>query len=381
MRDAEVESRPAARRGSSRRVLLGLAALAAAALAALWLWPGQPIVLRVLGSLAVAGLLLICGLVWVLVRARLRGRLAVLAVLAALGLGVALGRPYWQAPPPPDEEPIPAIDLATWNCSLKSYPVPTITPGTLVGTDAPPGWSQLIFKVKPRYRPESGDVLPAALVAVTNRFSLAMAARVERQPQDSGGRFALQSVGVGVVAECKASDRVTSSRERPLPEELSGFLASSALAALEKDIGSSSVIARTPNLWVVDTPVRASVEGDGQPITRRYALWADPATGRVTTLFWDAPVGPPPAYQPDAEKVYRLPENLVEELPLVLNKGRSGFKALFALGRRPSGSELALAVPLRAELNRPALQESTVRELEMEMARRFAAAGARERRP
>jgi hypothetical protein len=245
--------------------------------------------------------------------------------------------------------------------------MPAIPPGTTIDTGPPAGWSHLLFKVKPRYKPDGESGIPAALVRVTNTFFLAALVRTGQQPGDGGPRYVLETVALGIGATCTSGDRISSAEEKGLPAELSGWMVKSGLRALQKDVAPSAVVARASNLWVFDTPVKVMRDEQVALITRRYAVWAAPRTGEVSALFWDLETGG--AATPPDGPVFLLQPALAEEMPLLLNKGLGG-GSLFALGRRPTSTELRLPAAWRAGLNESPLQEPTVRQLAEELARR-----------
>jgi hypothetical protein len=362
------------------KVTCGLA-LAAVAGGLGWLWLGSdyPLLIQLLYTAPVVLAALLIGGVRLAVAVGRRQRPAIVwgtGVTAAV-CGVAGWLAYnqfLQPPPQPDETVRPLVN-ATWSCDALPQPMPRIPAGTSFVKEPPPGWSHLILKVMPRYRPDGSSRVPAMLTQVINLFFFAFLAQVERTDADPLGPFVLVRIGVGVGVSGEGTDRICAANEEGKLGEQDGLLFRGALRSAEKDIATARRMARTPNLWVFDTPVRVAYKQTGALITRRFAVYAGRQDGRLTTLFWELAQGPNDAYVPDETAVYRLPPGLIQEMPLVVNEGIASLVALFSIGGRPTSTPFSLPAEWRAELNQPRLLAQTVRRLEEELARRLGAEG------
>lgn len=285
----------------------------------------------------------------------MRHRLASL-VVAVVALAGGAGFAAWAVWPAPTPVPDWSADYAPHTTpaaeptdyDLAPRPPAEITPGTVVGTTAPAGWSHLVIKSLPRVRDDQRSFLPDITVEKAGWMFTAFAADVAREP---AGTFAFRAIGLGLGAKGKARDMVvTSDTGRRLGADMGlfgGMILDKGYEVQRKAV----VPLRSPGFALLDTPVWFRC-GDANKLVRyRYALLVDRPTGRLDVLMWSLGADAAPCGQ--LAEVVRIAPNTIDPAELVVDRRkvtRLGMPSddAFAVERLPPGPRRPLPDDLRA---------------------------------
>jgi hypothetical protein len=178
----------------------------------------------------------------------------------------------------------PAEEPGSWDTSPQ--PAEPIKPGTVVGGEAPAGWSHLVIKSMPR--PASGDVdrLSGRLSRLASLYFTALVADVRRQGEGDQASYQLARVGAGLGTRVKGEDRIISSGTWQEVGADLDWLATSALRRAEGKVEGMRLPVRSRLFALVDAPLLLLREGKHRPAVFRHALLVDPRTGKLDTLVW-----------------------------------------------------------------------------------------------
>jgi hypothetical protein len=246
-------------------------------------------------------------------------------------------------------------------CDVTVRPLERIPAGTVIGNDAPTGWTHLLLKSHPR--PGAGDVaqVSADHLQLAGLLFTALVAEVRQE----GGRHRLARVAVGLGTRVGGKDVIiTPQTQQSLGANL-GLLARMVLARADEKLAGVVSVARSPSLAVFDAPNLMLRGGRHRPMVLRYAVLLEPTTGRLDTLVWLLD----PEEGSSAEAAEWLPPAKVDEGVLHVD-GREftlGFpnERSFALCRLPAGQRrLTFPEPLRALACQPRLSEALAVDLE-----------------
>jgi hypothetical protein len=168
---------------------------------------------------------------------------------------------------------------------VKRRPLDEIPAGTVVGREAPQGWTHLI--VKSRARPGTGDL--RALSPQVDRLSrLVFTAIVaDVRPGPGGGPpYELARVAVGMGTTVRGQDMVlTPDTLRRLAPEL-GFVERLVLTTSHARLREVTVVARSPTMLLLDSPTMMVRDGQHRRVVLRHAVLVDGRTGHLDTLLW-----------------------------------------------------------------------------------------------
>jgi hypothetical protein len=287
------------------------------------------------------------------------------SLLGGAVLGVALASCSLQLACPQARDPSSACDVTV-------RPLDLIPAGTVIGNEAPEGWTHLLLKSRPRAG--AGDVgrLSADQVDLASFLITALVADVRRD----GRRYRLSRVAVGMGT--RVGDRdviITPATQKGLGADL-GFVARIVLSRAQEKLAGVVRVAGSPRMAVFDAPNLMLRGGGHRPVVLRYAVLVEEATGRLDTLVWllDAEGSGPslPAEWLAPSQVEDCVLHVdAREFTLGLPNEQS-----FALCRLPRGRrQLEFAPSLRTLAGRPRLSQAAAEELEVEL--RAALKGAR----
>jgi hypothetical protein len=306
-------------------------------------------------------------------------RVVTLGLVAALLLGgaaLAVWAAWPAAVPVPDwspeytSAPAPAPEggpPAPTEYDLTPKPPAEITPGTVVGTTAPAGWSHLVIKSLPRVRSDQRAGIAELTVEKAGWMFTAFLADVGRQ---SDGSFALKRIGLGLGAKGKDRDMVvTADTGRKLGAELGLF------GGMILDKGYEVQRKAVVPLWgadfgLLDTPVWYRC-GDANKLVRyRYALLVDRATGRLDVLMWSLGADGPGCGR--LAEVVRIAPNTIDPAELVVDRrkiNRFGVPSddAFAVERLPPGTRRPLPADLGPLAGTTRFTQDTARDLEVRL--------------
>ncbi len=161
-----------------------------------------------------------------------------------------------------------------------------IPPGTVIGKEAPKGWTNLV--IKSYSRPGAGDMKQLSPLAdrLSRLLFTAILADVKEDKAREGKRYKLAKVAVGLGMRVRDKDTIiTPETERRLGAGL-GFVARVVLRTAQEKLAEIVVVARSDTLMVFDSPSLIVHEGKHKPIILRYAVLVDENSGRLNTLVW-----------------------------------------------------------------------------------------------
>jgi hypothetical protein len=235
-----------------------------------------------------------------------------------------------------------------------------IAPGTIVGEEAPKGWSHLV--IKSYLRPSGGDA--AKLSETTRRLAsfliTVMVAGAQKVEVDGQVRYRLSRLAVGLGTRIDGQDVIISpTSQKRLGADL-GFLARIVLAKANERQQENLVVAHSPTMALVDTDAALVRDGKHRPVMLRYALLLDSMTGRLDTLVWGIDCDSEGRYQGAFGPIEWLPPAKVQEVPLDVdaNEFTLGIPSplAFALTALPRGQkQIALPEDLQVVAGQPRL--------------------------
>lgn len=246
-----------------------------------------------------------------------------------------------------------------------------IPPGTIIGKEAPKGWSHLL--IKSYSRPESGDVKQLSSTAdrLTRLLFTAIVADVAEDKGGEGKRHKLAKVAVGLGMRIGDKDTIiTPDTQRKLGANL-GLLARVVLRTADEKLDAITVVARSATAIVFDSPSLLLVDGKHKPIVLRYAVLIDAQSGRLNTLVWalsreagryDGPLG----------AIQWLPANLTSDSLLHVDGDEFSLgqptERAFAITTPPKGEkEIAVSDDLKALAARARFSTEAAAELESKL--------------
>jgi hypothetical protein len=266
-----------------------------------------------------------------------------LAACAGPLLGIA-SAPAQQATP---VRPRPDVDA-------RVVPLETLAPGTVVGVDAPAGWSHLILAAYPRIG--QGDVSQVSRMVreLGELITFNMAAQVTRSPSTTGpAGWRLARVGWGLGTRINGRNTiVTYETCEKLGADL-GFLGQEVLRRNQQGLQASFVrVAWTQNMSVCEHGGLVLHRNEHRWMTIRHAILVSRSSGRLTTLVW--------LLDQASADTCRLAEDRLQLLPPALQEDRIfnvkadrftlGIPAndAFAVARIPQGTPLPIPTTLRS---------------------------------
>jgi hypothetical protein len=244
-----------------------------------------------------------------------------------------------------------------------------VPPGTVIGKEAPKGWSNLLLKSYSR--PGAGDMKQLSSTAdrLSRLLFTAILADVKSDKTDGGQRYKLAKVAVGLGVRIGDKDTVvTPDTHRRLGAGL-GILAGVVLRTAQEKLGEIVVVARSRTLMVFDSPSLMLLDGKHKPIVLRYAILVEEKTGRLNALVWALARAEDGKYSGPVGAIQWLPPNLTSDCVLHVDGrefsiGQPTEKA-FAMTAPPKGrKEIKVGDDLKALIARPRFSTTTAAELE-----------------
>lgn len=211
-------------------------------------------------------------------------------------------------------------------------PIPA---GTVIGSEPPKGWSNLI--IKSYSRPGAGDVKQLSPTADRLARLLFTAILADVKPAE-GGRHKLAKVAVGMGTRIRDKDTViTPDSQKRLGANL-GLIARVVLRTAQEKLAETTVVARSDTLMIFDSPSYLAVDGRHKPIVLRYALLVGERTGRLESLVWALGREERGGYSEPIGAVHWLSPNMTDECILHVDG------AEFSLGQ-PTEKAFAMTTP------------------------------------
>jgi hypothetical protein len=255
-------------------------------------------------------------------------RVVALVVAPLLGIGVLLAGPQRGA---------------------RTLELVPLGPGTVVGSSAPPGWTDLVIKSLPEL--DSGDLasLPAVGRSSAALFRPVLVADVRKAPW-APRRFSLERLGVGLCVPVQGVDTVVTPDGPPEALATLGFVGRQVLGRAEGEVKKDRVLVGTPDFALLEAPAVLKSGRGHLGVVLLYAFLVDSSTGRLRTLIWA--VAADPAARSDPEAMIFLPRGQVDRCGLdvaaVRRVGPVTYDWSFAMRSLPTGRRLELPDDLRA---------------------------------
>lgn len=255
------------------------------------------------------------------------------------------------------EEPSGKIDLAR-------VPLDRIPVGTVIGKEAPQGWTNLVLFATPTLTAEDLRTAPQMATHYARLFKFTVLANVARKSQGGAAPFYLERVARGFATDIRGKEVVIDGQHTQ--GATLGLFGKTILEenenVLDKDVLR---LVRTDTMLIFDAKTVMLRGTDHVNMITRHALVVDPRTGRLYTMVWLLTEG----YEPAEDAIQLLPEGMQEKR--VLSVRRDKFNALgvpsrdaFALRQIPQGTAIAYTPELRTAASVQTFQESQVPAIE-----------------
>jgi hypothetical protein len=257
-----------------------------------------------------------------------------------------------------------------------------IPPGTVIGREAPEGWSHLVIKTYPR--PGAGDLdrVNDNTMRLASFIFTAFVADVRGQQVRGDTRYRLERIAIGLGTNINGRETIISpDTQKRLGANL-GLLARTVFNKAYEMQREAAVVARSDTLGVVDTVATMLRDGKHRPVVFRYVLLVDPRNGRLDTLLWVIDRDGEGRYTGAVGPIQWLARTKIETVVLHVdgNEFTLGVPSenAFAAQRPPQGDkEIALPEELKSVAAQPRLSDEAARQLDARLRDCLARAAAR----
>jgi hypothetical protein len=242
---------------------------------------------------------------------------------------------------------------------------------TIIDRTAPPGWTNLVIKSRPRLASGDLETLPAQAGTTATLFRTAIVADVRRSVGGKGP-YHLVRLGLGLCVPVDGHDRVATSSGSSEARASLGLIARQVLSVAEGELKKGRVLASTPSFTLVGAPAVQQFGTKHFAVLVLYGFLVDPQNGCLTTVVWSVPQQPLANSSPNSVNV--LAPALVYDCALDVEVERwlgtipKGWS--FAMRSLPPGRPKAVTRELRSWFQNPrriasetAAFESLLREL------------------
>jgi hypothetical protein len=253
-----------------------------------------------------------------------------------------------------------------------------IRPGTVIGPQAPAGWTHLVLKSWPRLPDDQKKLVNEMTARLAVAFFTATTADVATEDVQGVRQFRLARLGFGVGTRVRGQDMIVSpATETQLGADL-GFFGRQVLAEVCQKQQEIRLVAASATAAVVDTPLFMPRGHGHRKVILRYVFLVDPRTGRLDTLVWRIDLDARGNYEGAVGPIHWLPPQLmvdavmqvdVREFHLGIPSERA-----FAVTSLPPGRPLDIPAALQAIAGRPRLTADQARLLEAGLRERIAQA-------
>ena len=269
---------------------------------------------------------------------------------------------------------------AAQRVDVRPRPLEWIAPGTVIGDDAPRGWTHLVLFAKPRIG--AGDVndVPSTAASYSSMFFFTILCKVRGERAGDQVSYALDKVAIGTALEIQKR-YVIANRDNTFGADL-GMFGRRILAENEKILKSDvRQVARTSTMMVFDANAIVLRNRRHSAMILRHVLVVSPRTGALATFVW--------LLGSDGGNGYALAEPGLQLLPPAFHEDRVlsvdaqkftlGIPSAdaFALARTPQGTALGFSAPLKEVAATRQFTAQAARQLEAELQARYAPVAAR----
>ena len=308
-----------------------------------------------------------------------------LLVTLALLLGRQANR---DSAPPVAAEPLSQPDAgiqpatSSGDQALPAYdvsrpPLGQIPPGTVIGEQAPSGWTHLIVKSQPRIRDQDLSLLDPRNIELASLFFTALLARVEPVGDADPIRYRQDDAAVGYGTPVDGQDTILtppSSYKLKAPIGLAGRI---VLRACITEMSTCCWAARSDTFGLIDTPATMLRDGKHRTVVLRYALLVDAQRGTLDVVLWRIDRNPAGEYLAPPGEAHWLPPDRHVDCTLAFDAEQSLLgipaRSAFAIEAIPQGRvQFALPESMAPIAARQQLTAQAAAELESELRRLLA---------
>ena len=244
-----------------------------------------------------------------------------------------------------------------------------VPPGTLIGTEAPQGWSHLILKSLPSINPEHKSRVSETAYELSSLVFTSIVARTDRVPGSNPPRYVLGDIGLGLGTKVQGRDIVLTPETQARLGANLGFQERIVLSECYKRQSQARAVVRTQTMAVIDTHAVMIRNGQHRLAKVRYAVLLDPRSGNIATLSWGVDVDQQRQPSSANSDLQWLPPNKIDDLVLHADSRHMtlGFpgELAFAVKQPPQGnSRIPLTNSLASLAGKAAYTPQTAGELE-----------------
>ena len=191
-----------------------------------------------------------------------------------------------------------------------------IRPGTVIGSQAPAGWTHLVLKSWPRLPDNQKKLVNEMTARLAVTFFTATTADVVAEDVQGARQFRLSRLGFGVGSRVRGRDMILSpATEAQLGADL-GFIGRQVLGEVCQRQQEIRLVAASTTAAIVDTPVFMPRGRGHRKAILRYVFLVDPRTGRLDTLVWRIDLDPRGSYEGAVGAIEWLPPRLMVDAVL-----------------------------------------------------------------
>ncbi len=255
---------------------------------------------------------------------------------------------------------------------VQSRAMDWIPPGTVIGDQAPKGWSDLVLLATPRIGAGDVNEVPSTAASYSSMFLFTVLANVKG---DAGVGNVLDKVAIGTALVIEGRNVIANS-ENTYGADL-GMIGRRVLAENDKILkGDVRQVARTPTMLVFDANAYVRRDQKHRPMVIRHVVLASPTTGQVSAFVW--------LMDPNGRDGYALAEKGLQKLPPACREDRvlsvDGQKFTlgipssdaFALAKIPQGTALGYSEAMKAVAASRRFTPDAAFKLEAELQARYA---------
>lgn len=247
-----------------------------------------------------------------------------------------------------EESPaLPAVEEPRQTVDLTPKPLGNIPVGTIIGTTAPQGWSNLIVIATPTMIAEDERDAPKQATYYAKLFKFTLLANVARASESGAAPFYLERVALGFATPIDGKETIISGKQ-PLNSDLN-FIGRLILTENEKMMAEEvKQVVRTKTMLIFDPKAIMLYKGDHVNRILRHAILVDPANGQLYTMVWLLNTD----YTAAEDGIQLLPPNMQEKRWLSLKREKFKWGTIpehdaFALRQVPQGTAIPYSPQLK----------------------------------
>ncbi len=256
------------------------------------------------------------------------------------------------------------------NYDVNPRRVPLIKPGTVIGKEAPKGWSHLVIKSHPRAA--AGDVkqMSDGNLKLCSLLFTGIVANVQAEGSGALKRYRLTGLGVGLGTRIKDQDVIITHDDQQGANLR--LLERIVLSKAQEKLQDLTLVARSDTMTIMDAPGVMVRDGKHRPVVLRYAMLVDAKAGGLETLLWLIDRDDKGNYKGVAGDIEWLPPNKMEDCILHVDANEFSLGVptdnAFAMNRMVQGQkQIAFADDLKAPAGKARLTADLANEMETKL--------------